>query len=64
MGNADIVKSLDLISDKSKNFMGMRSLRFAMIVKDNEIKEILIEEPGVYKKTSAENLLNIIQSSN
>ena len=63
-GNADIAKSLDLISDKSKNFMGMRSLRFAMIVKDNEIQEILIEEPGEYKKTSAENLLNIIQSSN
>ncbi len=49
-GNADIAKNLDLISDKSKNFMGMRSLRFAMIVKDNEIKEILIEEPGEYKK--------------
>ena len=63
-GNADITKNLNLLSDKSKNFMGMRSTRFAMIVKDNEIKEILIEEPGEYKKTSAENLLDIIQSSN
>ena len=60
-GNADIAKNLDLISDKSKNFMGMRSLRFAMIVKDNEIKEILIEEPGEYKKTSAESLLEQIK---
>ena len=63
-GNADITKNLNLLSDKSKNFMGMRSSRFAMIVKDNEIKEIFIEEPGEYKYTSAENLLNIIQSSN
>ena len=56
-GNADITKNLNLLSDKSKNFMGMRSTRFAMIVKDNEITQILIEEPGEYKRTSAENLL-------
>ena len=59
-GNADITKNLNLLSDKSKNFMGMRSTRFAMIVKDNEIIEILTEEPGEYKKTSAENVLDII----
>ena len=60
-GNAEITKNLNLLSDKSKNFMGMRSARFAMIVKDNEIKEILIEEPGEYKNTSAENLLEFIK---
>jgi len=59
-GNADITKNLNLLSDKSKNFMGMRSTRFAMIVKDNEITQILIEEPGEYKRTSAENLLTKI----
>ena len=59
-GNADITKNLNLLSDKSKNFMGMRSTRFAMIVKDNEIIQILIEEPGEYKRTSAENLLTKI----
>ena len=59
-GNADIAKSLDLISDKSKNFMGIRSLRFAMIVNDNLIENILIEDPGEYKKTSAESLLKKI----
>lgn len=59
-GNAEITKSLDLLSDKSKNFMGMRSTRFAMIIRDNNIHELLIEEPGEYKKTSAENLLTKI----
>ena len=39
------------------SYMGMRSSRFAMIVKDNNIKELFIEEPGEYKETSAENLL-------
>lgn len=59
-GNAEITKSLDLLSDKSKNFMGMRSTRFAMIIRDNNIHELLIEEPGEFKKTSAENLLTKI----
>ena len=62
-GNAEITKSLDLISDKSKNFMGIRSSRFAMIVKDNIIENILIEDPGEYQKTSAESLLTKIKIS-
>tara|TARA_Y100001970_G_scaffold47695_1_gene60333 strand:- start:12794 stop:13264 length:471 start_codon:yes stop_codon:yes gene_type:complete len=59
-GNGDISKDLDLLVDKTANYMGMRSSRFAMIVKDNNIQEILIEKPGEYKETSAENLLNKI----
>ena len=60
-GNAEITKSLDLISDKSKNFMGIRSSRFAMIVRDNKIENLFIENPGEYKKTSAESLLEQIK---
>ena len=56
-GNGEVAKSLDLLTDKSKNYLGMRSVRFAMIVIDNIIQERFIEEPGEYKKTSAENLL-------
>ena len=59
-GNAEITKSLDLLSDKSKNFMGMRSTRFAMIINDNIIQDTLIEDPGEYNKTSDENLLKKI----
>ena len=60
-GNGDISKSLNLLVDKTKNYMGMRSSRFAMIIKDNNIQEIIIEEPGEYKKTSAENILTNIK---
>ena len=56
-GNGDISRIFNLLEDKSKNYMGMRSIRFAMIVVDNIIQDIFIEEPGEYKKTSAENLL-------
>ena len=59
-GNGDVSKNLNLLVDKTANYMGMRSSRFAMIVKDNTIHELLIEEPGEYKKTSAENILTKI----
>jgi len=57
-GNGEITKSLDLIVDKTKNFMGMRSTRFAMIVQNNLIQELLIEKSGEYKISSAEHLFN------
>jgi peroxiredoxin len=59
-GNGDISKNLNLLVDKSKNFMGMRSTRFSMIVKNNSIENILIEKPGDYKVSSAEHLLTIV----
>ena len=60
-GNGEISKNFNLLVDKTKNYMGMRSARFAMIIKDNNIQEIIIEEPGEYKKTSAENILTYIK---
>ena len=59
-GNGDVSTNLDLLVDKTANYMGKRSTRFAMIIRDNNIHELLIEEPGEYKKTSAENLLTKI----
>ena len=59
-GNGEISQNLNLIVDKSKNFMGMRSKRFAMIVNNNIIKNIFIEEPGEYKISSAEHLLKVL----
>jgi len=59
-GNGEVSKNLDLIVDKTSNYMGMRSTRFAMIIRDNNIDELLIEEPGEFKRTSAENLLTKI----
>ena len=59
-GNGEVSKNLNLLVDKSANFMGMRCSRFAMIVQDNNIEELLTETPGEYKETSAENLLTKI----
>ena len=59
-GNGDISNNLGLLVDKTANYMGKRSKRFAIIIRDNNINELLIEEPGEYKRTSAENLLTKI----
>ena len=57
-GNGEITKLLDLISDKSSNFMGLRCTRFAMIVDNNIISELFIEESGKLDVSSAENILS------
>ena len=59
-GNGDISNNLGLLVDKTANYMGTRSTRFAMIIRYNNIDELIIEEPGQYKRTSAENLLTKI----
>ena len=56
-GNADITKHFNLITDKSKNYMGIRSSRFAMVIENNQVKEIKIENPGELKVSTADNIL-------
>ena len=56
-GNADITKEFDLLVDKSANFMGKRSNRFAMIVENNIVLKIFIEKPGEFDVSSAEKIL-------
>ena len=57
-GNAEITKYLNLLSDKSSNFMGMRCSRFAMIVQNNTIKELFVDESSKLDLSSAENILS------
>jgi len=56
-GNAEIANLLNVTSDKSSNYMGVRCDRFAMVVKNNIIDEIYIEKPGTLDVSSAENIL-------
>ena len=56
-GNAEITKYFNLISDKTKNHMGFRSSRFAMIIEKNLVKELKIENPGELRISSAEYVL-------
>ena len=56
-GNAEISKFYNLITDKSKNFMGYRCVRFAMFIENNQLKFLKVEEPGELKVSSAENMI-------
>ena len=56
-GNGEISTLLNVSSDKSANFMGIRCTRFAMIIDDNSINNIFIEEAGKLEVSSAENIL-------
>ena len=59
-GNADLTKSLELDKDYSSSFMGLRSKRFSLLSDNNKISIINIEEPGEYKISSAEYIINQI----
>ena len=56
-GNCEITKSLNLLSDKTSNYMGVRCKRFAMLVSKNEILSLKIENPGELKVSTADNFL-------
>jgi peroxiredoxin len=59
-GNGDFAKALGLDMDISAFGMGHRCQRFAMIIQDGEVKTLMVEEPGEFKVSSAESVLNAL----
>ena len=59
-GNADFAKAMQLTTDISGGFMGIRCKRFALVADQNNIIKLFIEEKGEFFVSSAENLLNNI----
>ena len=57
-GNGDFSKSLGLTMDASKFGMGTRGQRWSAIVDDGVARELNVEEPGAFRVSSAEFLLN------
>lgn len=57
-GNGDFVKALGLTMDGSKFGMGTRGQRFAMLVNDGVVEQLHVEQPGEFKVSSADYLLN------
>src|SRR6056297_90014 len=56
-GNADFTQALGLEMDGRAFGMGQRSQRFAMIVQDGEIVDVLVEPPGEFHVSSAQHVL-------
>jgi len=56
-GNAEFTHAMGLPLDASRNGLGTRSQRYAMIVEDGVIKHLLVEKPGAFEASTAENVL-------
>lgn len=62
-GNADFTQALGLEMDGRAFGMGLRSQRFAMIVRDGEVVDLLVEAPGEFQVSSAEHVLSTLPRS-
>ena len=57
-GNGEFTDALGLAFDGSKFGMGKRSQRYSMIVNDGVVEQLNVEEPGEYRASSAETMLD------
>ena len=56
-GNGAFAKAIGLDFDGSNSGMGVRSQRYAMVVKDGVVEQLFVEEGGDFKVSSAEHVL-------
>jgi len=56
-GSGEVSQAMGLTRDLTKNGLGVRSQRYAMIVEDGVIKDLFIEKPGDFEASTAENVL-------
>src|SRR5215212_11982812 len=62
-GNGAFADALGLGMDGTKFGMGQRSQRFSMIVNDGIVEQLNVEAPGEYRASSAEHLLDQLQTA-
>ena len=56
-GNGEFTEAMGLVLDGTRNGMGKRSQRYAMIVDGGVIKDLFVEKPGTFEVSSADNVL-------
>ncbi len=56
-GNGQFADAVGLGMDASKFGMGKRSQRYSMLVRDGVVEQLNVEDPGEYRASSAEHLL-------
>ena len=57
-GNGAFTDAVGLSFDGSKFGMGKRSQRYSMVVNDGVVEQLNVEEPGEYRASSAETMLD------
>ena len=56
-GNGEFTEKMGLTLDATRNGLGKRSQRYAMVVEDGVIKQLNVEAPGAFEVSSAESVL-------
>jgi peroxiredoxin len=56
-GNGQFAEAVGLAMDASKFGMGQRSQRYSMVVNDGVVEQLNVEEPGDFRASSAETML-------
>ena len=56
-GNGDFADAIGLSADSSRFGMGKRSRRYSMVVNDGVVEQLNVEQPGEYRASSAEHML-------
>ena len=56
-GNGELTRALGLELDASAYGMGTRAKRFALYIENGVVKQLHVEEPGEYRVSSAEYML-------
>lgn len=57
-GNGQFADAVGLEMDAAKFGMGKRSQRYSMIVHDGVVEQLNVEQPGEYRASSAEHMLD------
>ncbi|MEM1081950.1 MAG: peroxiredoxin [Pseudomonadota bacterium] len=57
-GNGDFAQALGLEMDGRGFGMGMRSQRFAMIIRDGRVDDVMVESGGEFRVSSADHVLS------
>lgn len=60
-GSADWTRALGLDQDLGKRGMGVRSLRYAMVMDDGVVTHLAVEAPGEFQVSSAEAVLAMLR---
>lgn len=61
-GNGEFTRALGLEMDATGFSMGKRSQRFAMIIRDGQIKHLMVEGPGEFRVSSADSVIEKLRS--
>jgi peroxiredoxin len=56
-GNCEFTEAMGLTLDASRNGLGKRSQRYAMVVENGVIKQLFVEKPGAFEVSAAESVL-------